>query len=648
MQARGMTPVDARPARTGGVIGYLPGLDGLRAVSVLAVIAYHLDLSWAPGGYLGVEVFFVVSGYLITLLALDEDRRTGAIDRVAFWGRRARRLLPAVVVLVAAVMAWTALAAGMEELRRFRGDGLASLLYVQNWHAIVTEQPYFATFGRPPPLRHLWSLAIEEQFYLLWPLFLPFSLRRLGRRATVAITLLAGAASVLAMLALADIAAPERAYYGTDTRAFGILVGCALAFGWQPRRFRSDIAAAPKRTLTAAGLVAAATLAWQFGHRSEFDPWTYPWGFALVDLCSVALIVTTTHPGSPLRLRFGSPALAAVGRRSYSLYLWHWPVIVFTRPGADWPLQGAPALLARLALIWLLAEASYRFVEQPFRQGLAQPRIGAFVRSARTRPRRAVATAAVSVAALALVGVVVAAPAPEQAVAVGAPVTIPAAPTERGVSSAADPVTSSTTTTTPAPTTTTRATVPPTTAAPSTTAAPETTTTAAAAPAPPPTTTATPPVVPDVTIIGESVTVGAAPELKRLYGPRIQIDAVESRSFSDGAAVIEALAAAGRLTPTVVVHMGNNGAVPEGGLDRIATAIGPDRRTVFVTVRVPRRWEAQVNDAISRHVAQHDNSVLADWYALSGAEPEVLGDDGVHLTPAGRRRYSELILSVTG
>ncbi|MGK2929499.1 MAG: acyltransferase family protein, partial [Acidimicrobiales bacterium] len=495
MPVHGMTALD-QPTRTAdrGRIGYLPGLDGLRAVSVGAVIAYHLDLSWATGGYLGVEVFFVVSGYLITLLALDEERRTGVIDRIAFWSRRARRLLPAVIVLVAVVMAWTALVVGAEEVRRFRGDGLASLLYVQNWHAIVTDQPYFVNFGRPPPLRHLWSLAIEEQFYLLWPLFLPFALRRLGRARTVAITLVVGFASMLLMLSLADIAAPERAYYGTDTRAFGIMLGCALAFGWQPDRFRAEIGTAPRRTLGAVGLAAAAVLAWQFGGRSEFDPWTYPWGFALVDVCSALLIVTTTHPGSPLRSGAGSPLLAAIGRRSYSLYLWHWPVFVFTRPGVDWPLDGAAALVVRLALVFALAEASYRWIEQPFRAGWAQPRIGAFVRSARSTPRRAAAVGVATVLLLGLVGAVVSAPVPTQTVSVGTPVTIPAVVVATTVPPSTVS-TATTATTAPSPLAPARP-EPPAIVTPAPTTVPEVPTTTAPAPAPTPSTPTAPEPVP--------------------------------------------------------------------------------------------------------------------------------------------------------
>ncbi len=611
-------PQQADHPDSGRGIGYLPGLDGLRAISILAVIAYHLDASWAAGGYLGVEVFFVISGYLITLLAIDERARTGALDRVRFWGRRARRLLPAVIVLVVAVLAWSAIGLPEGELRRFRGDALASLLYVQNWHSIFTDQPYFEAFNRPSPFRHLWSLSIEEQFYLLWPMVLPLLWR--GRDdAKVARWLLAGAGiSMLLMSALVDVSAPERVYYGTDARAFGILIGAALAFVWRPHRARVDVVEAARRTLGVAGVAAMALLAWQFAHRSEFDTWTYPWGFVWVDLLTVIAIVSATHPASPFAAQIGSAAMAAIGRRSYSLYLWHWPVIVCTRPGVDWGLEGRGALLGRVALIVVLSELSYRFVEQPFRDGRAQ-RIWDNLRVRATREGWWAAAAVVATAILvAGASTVAAAPRADEEAGRQRPteITVGPAPTTTAIPS-----------TTAAPTT-----VPATAPAPTTTAAPATT-----APRP----------VPDVTIVGESVTLGGAGRLQELYGQRVQIDAAEGRSFDDGVARIEALSAEGRLTPYVVVHMGNNGVVPGGALERIVAAVGPDRRLVFVNVRVPRRWEQQVNGELARIVGQTPNAQLVDWNAVANNEPGLLTSDGVHLTKAGEERYAALLTEMT-
>ena len=631
-------PPPAYGPSLGRGVGYLPGIDGLRALAVVAVLAYHLDASWATGGYLGVEVFFVVSGFLITGLLLAEHREHDRIDLLAFWRRRARRLLPAVFVLVGLVFAYAAVVLPTGELHRFRGDGIASLLYVQNWHAIFTEQPYFEAFGRPSPLRHLWSLAIEEQFYLLWPLLLPIGLRRLGRRRTVIAVAGAILVSVVLMAATADITAPERAYYGTDTRLFGILSGALLAFAWRPQRARGDVGPAARRVIEGAGVAALVLLAWQHATRSEFDGWTYPWGFLVVDVLTLVTIIAVTHPASRLERSVGSGPLQALGRRSYSIYLWHWPVIVFTRPGVDWGLTGPAALAARLALVAVLAEASYRLVERPVRDGTLQRWLtGATLPSpaALLRRRRAVGIAAVAGLLLA-VTVIAAPPDPGSEVAVGTVADQPSAitlPPVPPTPSTAPPTTAAAAPADPPPTT-----------APTTTAAPAP---ADAAPPPPP------PELPvsayyPVTVFGESVTLGAAPALQAHWNHTVQIDAVEARQFEDGVAAIEAFAAEGRLTPVVVVHLGNNGVAPPGALDRVVAAVGPERRLVLLTVRVPRRWEGQVNEEVLRVVQAHPNVVLADWYAASASEPGLLVDDGVHLTRRGQEVYRDLVVAAAG
>lgn len=630
-------PLPSYGTSLGRGMGYLPGIDGLRGLAVLAVLAYHLDASWAAGGYLGVEVFFVVSGFLITSLLLAEQRERGDVDLLGFWRRRARRLLPAVFVLVGLVLAYAAVALPTGELRRFRGDGVASLLYVQNWHAIFTEQPYFEAFGRPSPLRHLWSLAIEEQFYLFWPVLLPLGLRRLDRRRTVVAVAGAIAVSAVLMAATSDITSPERAYYGTDTRLFGILTGALLAFAWRPQRARRDVGPAARRVIEGFGAVALLLLAWQHAHRSEFDGWTYPWGFLLVDVLTLVAIIAVTHPASRLERTVGSGPLQALGRRSYSIYLWHWPVIVFTRPDVDWGLTGAGALAARLVLIAILAEASYRLVEQPVRDGTLQRWLrGTTLPPAAAVLRRRRAVGATAVASVMLALAVLAAPTdPAQKAAVG---------------TTAEP---SAITLPPAPPATTTTAAPPATTTPTTTAAPAP---AAAAVPPPPTTAPSAPPPPElpasayypVTVIGESVTLGAAPALQGHWGHTVQIDAVESRQTEDSVKAIEAFAAEGRLTPVVVVHIGNNGIIPPGALDRVVAAVGPERRLVLVSVRVPRRWEGQVNDEVLRAVHTHSNVLLADWNTTSASEPGLLIEDGVHLTRRGQEVYRDLIVRTAG
>jgi peptidoglycan/LPS O-acetylase OafA/YrhL len=610
---------------------------------VVAVLAYHLDAGWAAGGYLGVEVFFVVSGFLITSLLLAEHRSTGTVGLLAFWGRRARRLLPAVFALVALVCAYGVLVVP-SELHRFRGDALASLLYVQNWHAVVSEQPYFDAFGRPSPLRHLWSLAIEEQFYLLWPLLLPLGLRRLGPRRTAGLVTAAVVASAAIMAATADVTAPERAYYGTDSRLFGILLGALLAFGWRPQRARTDVGLGARRVVEGAGIAALVLLAQQHAGRSEFDPWTYPWGFLLVDIATLVAIVAVTHPASRLERWVGCGPLQALGRRSYSIYLWHWPVIVFTRPGVDWGLTAGTALVARLVLIAALSEASYRLVEQPVRDGRLQAWLTAHsARSAATFRLRRTAVAG-GLAALVLVVAVGSAPVPRQELATGVSADRPNAITIDPTAPVPDPVVTTTTT------------APPSAPDPAAVPADATTDTAPAAVAPPTTLPAPTDPLPGypaaafnaVTIIGESVTLGAARALQAHWGDHVQIDAVEGRQFHDGVAVLEGLAAAGRLTPVVILHLGNNGVAQPEWWDRAVAAVGPERRLVVVSVRVPKRWEAQVNGEVLRIVGQHPNAVLADWNTASSSEPGLLIGDGVHPTPRGIEVYRDLLVRTAG
>jgi peptidoglycan/LPS O-acetylase OafA/YrhL len=348
---------------------YLPALDGLRALAVLSVILYHADMPGVPGGFLGVEVFFVISGYLITALLLAEWLGRGRIDFKAFWLRRARRLLPALYVLLLAVLTFAVLFLP-EQVAGLRGDTAAALAYVTNWYLIFSHKSYFEMVGRPSLLRHLWSLAVEEQFYLLWPLIFTGLLVWLKpRRALIAI----GAGIVVSTLLMAGLYQPEvdpsRVYYGTDTRAAGLLLGAALAFVWVPGRdYRPGL---PTWAIDAAGIAGLTGLFLACALINEYDPFLYRGGFLLVGLCTVALIAASVHPRARrLHGIMGWPPLVWVGVRSYGIYLWHWPVCMLTRPQLDTPLTGLPLLALRLALTFILAELSYRFIEMPVRRGV--------------------------------------------------------------------------------------------------------------------------------------------------------------------------------------------------------------------------------------------------------------------------------------
>jgi len=352
--------------------GYQPALDGLRALAVLGVLLYHAGVSWAPGGFLGVDAFFVLSGFLITSLLVDEWRKRGAIDFRGFWMRRGRRLLPALFLVVTAVCAYAVFVARPDELDRIRGDAFGSLFYVANWRQLFGAS-YFDQLGTPSPLRHTWSLGIEEQWYLVWPLVLVVMLRVTRARRWLMVgstaTLALGSAVLMAVV-FHQGGDPSRVYYGTDTRAQALLLGAVLAFlvSSPRRRPRQAGATASLFGLECAGLVAVVYLGWLWTHVADSSTWPYTGGF-LVEAAAVAvLIAAASRPYSPILGRVLSIApLRAIGRISYGVYLWHWPVYVYLTP-ARTGLDDGQLLVVRLAVTFGLAVASYALVEQPFRR----------------------------------------------------------------------------------------------------------------------------------------------------------------------------------------------------------------------------------------------------------------------------------------
>src|SRR5215210_3908552 len=312
---------------------YMPGLDGLRAIAVIAVIAYHLDPDSVPGGLLGVGVFFTLSGYLITDLLLGQREATGSLKLGDFWMRRARRLLPALFLMLAVVVAWVTLL-DRSQLPSLRGDVLAAAAYVSNWWNIVRDASYFARFGPPPPLDHLWSLAIEEQFYLIWPFLLWLGLRYArGRYRMAGLTLAAAALSAIATALLYQPGSdPTRVYEGTDTRAFGLLLGAALAMVWPSSRLRADLILRRRLLLDGAGVVGLVVIALLIWRTNQYSPFIYRGGIVLLSVATVLVVAALAHPASWLGPALGWAPLRWLGVRSYGIYLWHFPIIVLTTP----------------------------------------------------------------------------------------------------------------------------------------------------------------------------------------------------------------------------------------------------------------------------------------------------------------------------
>jgi peptidoglycan/LPS O-acetylase OafA/YrhL len=378
-----------QPVRSGQC--YLPGLDGLRALAVAAVIAYHEQFGWAPGGLLGVGVFFTLSGYLITDLLLGQWAASGRVNLGDFWLRRARRLLPALFVMLAVVTAWVTLA-DRARLASLRWPAAAAASYWSNWYLIASSQSYFARFAPPQPLDHLWSLAVEEQFYLIWPWLLLLGLLCLRGRRPTAVRWLAlptlglAAASTVAMLLLYQPGVdPTRVYEGTDTRAFGLLIGAALAMTW-PSRHASGAAGRSRRLLDlagVAGLVVIGVMIWRVG---QYSPFAYRGGLVLLSLATAAVVAAAACPAGLVSRMLGWGPLRWIGVRSYGIYLWHYPVIVLTSPA--FAGEDLPRAALQIAASVVLAALSWRFVEEPVRHG-ALGRLWQRVRSGGWRVRPA-------------------------------------------------------------------------------------------------------------------------------------------------------------------------------------------------------------------------------------------------------------------
>jgi peptidoglycan/LPS O-acetylase OafA/YrhL len=600
----------ADQGETGDVrLSYLPGLDGLRAFAVIAVLLYHAELPWIRGGFLGVEVFFVISGYLITTLLLTEWHHQGRINLVGFWLRRARRLLPALYLLLVVTLAF-AVVFLPGEVARLRDDALAAFGYVTNWYLILGEQSYFETVGRPSLLQHLWSLAVEEQFYVLWPLLLTVALSGVSprrrwqrRRLALRITLAGAAGSALLMAILYQPGVdPSRVYYGTDTRVAGLLCGAALAFVWLPGQIPCWAGRIRPLLLDVAGLGALGALVWFYLRLDQYQPFLFRGGFALVALATTVVILVAVHPHTRLSPHLlGWRPLRWIGLRSYSIYLWHWPVFMLTRPELDVPITGLPLLALRLAVTIVLADLSYRFVETPIRTG-ALGRAWRALREAQGARRwrlgaywfGTVGTGATLCLVLGLALAHAQPPAPPSYLSVESIHT-----EDSGVAES------------------------------------ETTPLASDAPAGTP--------KDPVTLVGDSVMLGAAGELERALGNPAFATDVGLQPMG----VIEILKkrrTAGQLGEAVVVHAGDNVPFTAEQFDEMMALLEDVPKVVIVNVKVPRPWEQANNDVLDDGVRRYpDKAVLVDWHAASAGRPELFVEDGIHLQPEGQRIYADLI-----
>lgn len=629
-----------RPHHT---ISYLPGLDGLRAIAVLAVIVYHANKNWLPGGFLGVEVFFVISGYLITLLLINESQQQGRISFKRFWIRRARRLLPAMWTLLLGVTMYASLFE-REELGKLRGDVIAAFVYVFNWFKIWSGSSYFDASALDP-LRHLWSLAVEEQFYLVWPLLIALVMKRFGRRPaklgiiflgiSIAISLYV-ATSYAAGVRGTPIETPEQyislfghavsrldfLFLGTLGRSGGLFMGAALAFWYRPDMFASTAKSSDRHVVSVfgvAGIAGLTYLMWVFrdvitipetGDVRGYDP-LFQGGFLLVGVASVAVITAAVHPHSFIGNKvLGNPVFTYLGRRSYGLYLYHWPVYQLYRKVSSNYLSLAQFVVLSL-IVLALTEISYRFIEMPIRQGqfgewwhkLRYPRTDA------DTERRTKFFALGAVAAVLPVFSVV-----SLALGTGEGKIAESIKRNEGVVQNLLGTT-----------------VPP---DPSATTLPATQTT-----------TLDGQVIP-ILAIGDSVMLGAA---NILTERGITVDALKSRPFRQALEISNYVKSIGRLGEFVIIHLGTNGPVDQATLDEIMVPLKDVDIVLMVTAHVPtRKWQDSNNELIRAMPNAYGNVRVLDWFKVAEAHPEYLYGDKVHLNNQGQRTYADLIMQAIG
>ena len=573
----------------------LPGLDGLRGVAVLAVLAYHLDLGLLPAGFLGVDLFFTISGFIITALLLREFEAAGRVDLRAFWMRRVRRLVPPTYALVAVALLLTPVLAP-DALPRLWADTPAALAFVSNWWQLGTGQSYFEAWGRPPLLQHLWSLAVEEQYYLVWPLVAVALLRgsgggrRLGT-AALGLALASSAAMAWQHASLGSGADPSRAYLGTHTHAMGLLLGSALACAARPWAARGPLPGVDALA-AAAALVLLAMMAGLHGCSGAL----YAGGFLLASACTGVLILCGLQPGTVLHRTLESAPMRWAGTRSFALYLWHWPVTVWLPLGRGDALDAAAVTLVRLACTVVAAELSYRLVEEPLRRAGPNP-LG------RPHTRAVAAGAALAVAALAMAASGPApVPAPTATQAYFRTAWLPEPPPVRLRGSALEPE-------------------------PSTGLARTWDGPAWAAQAAPGN---------RVTVIGDSVMLGARVVLEQAL-PGLSVDAQVGRHAREAQAIVRRLRERLALGETVVLHLGTNSPVGERQLHEVLQALA-DRRTVLLVNAHARRPWIDPNNALLAQVAPaYPNARVVDWDALARAQPGHVVQDGVHLSVAGMR-----------
>lgn len=586
---------------------YIASLDGLRSFAVLAVIAYHMGFFWAPGGLLGVTVFFVLSGYLITGLLISEFHSSRTINLPQFWLRRVRRLVPAIIAVVVVTCALCVLF-NHNLLTKMRPDIIPSLLFYSNWWQIFHDVSYFAAQGAPSPLQHFWSLAIEEQFYLVWPvLLLLLFRRRTSFKWLKRGILIAAAASALWMAVLYNPEGdPSRVYYGTDTRAFSLLIGAWLAIVWPSTAFgdKGKPDALPslraRRVFDGIGVLAFVGLIALVATANGYTSFLYRGGLVICSILTAVLIAVIVRPDSIFAKLWSLAPLVWIGKRSYGMYLWHFPILLLmTNQNAT---EAAPLWWNALefAVILVVSALSYRFVENPVRQG----KLGAWFRGVRDKSVNVVQSLAKHGVPAALCCVVL-------AVAVVGCVAIPPS---NAVEGQEDAITDAQ-------------------------AASEHAQQQAAE-------AAQQNVVYDILVIGDSVAARCENAFPEVF-PDGCLDAMVGRLLTQGQETYDYYYNLGVVGNKVVIALGTNGVVTAEQLDMLITDIGSNKRIWLMNTQSNEDWVGATNETLAQATERYGNVGLIDWYSYSSGKSYLFSGDGKHLTPEGAREYLELIKNST-
>ncbi|MCY8070665.1 acyltransferase family protein [Bacillus inaquosorum] len=622
---------------------YIPGLDGLRAFAVLSVIAYHLNFSWANGGFIGVDIFFVLSGYLITSILLPAHGNDISLDFWDFWVRRIRRLLPAAYLMIFFTVIWVVLF-DRELLHTIRGDAISSLFYMSNWWFIFHKLSYFDSFGSPSPLKNLWSLAIEEQFYMIWPMFLVVGMYIFKNRARLAaaVSLLALCSAVMMSILYEPGGDPSRVYYGTDTRSFALLIGCALALVWPMKRLSSNrLSNKLKHTLHATELSAFCILVLCVYFTDEYEPFLYRGGMLLISMIAAILIACVCHPSSFLGNLLSWRPLRWLGTRSYGIYLWHYPVIVLSTPVQE---IGNPVfwhIVLKVIVTFILAGLSYHFIEKPIRtQGFRSFFRRIFIH----RIREWKTTSVISKTSIGFVILAILIFAGGLSGLAGEQKhptkwTYSSQKTNADTSQASEDRKKAE-------------------ADKDRENNPEQKTTdsnqdqkenknndqetsknkdkqsqQAKEPADSDK---------EVLAIGDSVMLDIASHLRQSLS-HVTIDGKVGRQMSQALELANEYKSFNQPNKAVIIELGTNGYFTNSQIEQLLQSFSK-AHIYLVNTRVPRQWESKVNESLQQQAHAHQNVTLVDWHTEALQHPEYFTPDGVHLVPQGAKALTGLIV----